>query len=87
MSQGQYLALYRLAQAQKLAVRLANQKELRDRLAGVAAGKAWNANMAARKVAKGVDVPQVVAGVWDDVTGGAGLVLVDGKPIKSGGAT
>lgn len=83
MSQGQYLTLYRLAQAQKLAIKLAQQKELRERLAGVAAAKAWNADMAARKASKGVPVLQEIADVWRDVTGGAGVVLVDGKEVKS----
>lgn len=55
MSQGQYLALYRLGQAQNLAIKLAQQKELRERLARVAAAKAWNADMAARKAVKGGD--------------------------------
>lgn len=37
----------------------------------------------ARQTSKRADVAQVAAAVWDDVTGGAGVVLVDGQPVKT----
>ena len=53
MSEEQYVIAYSHMQRRQLAFKLARQKEMRERLAGVAAGKAWNVDMAARKAAKG----------------------------------
>lgn len=53
MSEGQYVIAYSHAQRIVLSRNLAKQKEMRERLASVEAGKAWNADMAARKAAKG----------------------------------
>jgi ABC-type branched-subunit amino acid transport system substrate-binding protein len=53
MSEGQYVVAYSYGQRMQLALKLARQREMRERLAGVAAGKAWNADMVARKAAKG----------------------------------
>lgn len=53
MSEGQYVVAYSYGQRMQLALKLARQWQMRERLAGVAAGKAWNADMVARKAAKG----------------------------------
>ena len=53
MSEEQYVIAYSHMQRRQLAFKLARQKEMRERLAGVAAGKAWNVDMAGRKAAKG----------------------------------
>ncbi len=37
----------------------------------------------ARQAAKKLDVAQVASQIWDEVTEGAGVVLVDGKPVKT----
>lgn len=53
MSEGQYVIAYSYGQRMQLALKLARQKEMRERLASAAAGRAWNSDMAARRAAKG----------------------------------
>ena len=49
---GQIVAAHALARTFKVLRQIQAQNELRDRLASVAAAKAWNVDMATRKAAK-----------------------------------
>ena len=53
MSEGQYVIAYSYGQRMQLALKVARQREMRERLASAAAGRAWNSDMAARRAAKG----------------------------------